>query len=147
MRFAHAPNGAVSVRTLSRSISTAIFSTSKACDGKPKRGETIWGGEDENIADADARDAKLADKSRILSRKLGALLPAVYPTPRFAWAGSFGTGTPTVGRIPRMPNCYAAMGYGGSGITFSMMAAQILRTMLLGSSDPDGDLMSFHRPF
>lgn len=100
--------------------------------------------------DVNARDAKLADKSRILPRKLGALLPAIDPTPRFAWTGSFGTspvGTPTVGRIPRLPNCYAAMGYGGNGITFSMMAAQMLRTMILGSSDPDGDLMSFHRPF
>jgi len=114
------------------------------------RGEIICGGEDEDIADADARDAKLADKSRILSQKLGALLPTIDPTPRFAWAGSFGTspvGTPTVGRIPRLPNCYAAMGYGGNGITFSMMAAQMLRTMILGSSDPEGDLMSFHRPF
>lgn len=71
-------------------------------------------------------------------------------TPRPAWAGSFGTSpvvTPTVRRIPRLPNCYAAMGYGWNGITFSMMAAQMLRTMILGSSDPDGDLMSFHRPF
>lgn len=114
------------------------------------RGEVICGGEDEEIADAAQRDALIAQKTRVLSRKLGRLLPAIDPTPAFAWAGSFGNspvGTPTIGRIPKMPNCYAAMGYGGNGITFSMMAAQILRSLITGASDPDADLVSFHRDF
>lgn len=113
-------------------------------------GEVICGGEDEDISDEDERDAKLEKKARILSRKLGALLPDIDPSPVYAWAGSFGdspVGTPTIGRIPRMPNCYAAMGYGGNGITFSMMAAQMLRGMILGTGDPDSDLVSFHRSF
>ncbi len=46
-----------------------------------------------------------------------------------------------------MPNCYAVLGYGGNGITFSMMAAQILRGMICGSGDPDSDLFSFSRKF
>lgn len=113
-------------------------------------GEVICGGEDEEISDADERDAKIADKTATLSRKLGALLPMIDPTPVHAWAGSFGdskTGTPTIGRIPRMPNCYAAMGYGGNGITFSMMAAQMLRGLICGDGDPDADLVSFSRKF
>lgn len=113
-------------------------------------GCVICGGEDEDISDATARDAKIADKAKTLARKLGALLPAIDPTPAYAWAGSFGNsplGIPTVGRIPRMPNCYAAMGYGGNGITFSMMTAQILRSALCGDRDPDADLFSFHRSF
>ncbi len=114
------------------------------------RGEVICGGEDEAIADADERDAKLPDKAKALSRKLAALLPGLDATPACAWAGSFGdspVGTPTIGRIPRMPGCYAAMGYGGNGITFSMMAAQMLRAMIVGYGDPDADLVSFHRKF
>lgn len=114
------------------------------------RGEIICGGEDEEISDADARDAKLEDKAQTLSRKLGALLPGVDPTPAFAWAGSFGTspvGTPTIGKIPRMANCFAAMGYGGNGITFSTMAAQVLRGLITGKGDPDADLVSFNRSF
>ena len=113
-------------------------------------GEVICGGEDEEISDAAERDAKIADKTAVLSRKLGALLPMIDPTPAFAWAGSFGdstTGTPTVGRIPRMPNCYAAMGYGGNGITFSMMAGQMLRGLISGAGDPDADLVNFYRDF
>lgn len=113
-------------------------------------GEVICGGEDEEISDADLRDAKIADKTRTLARKLGALLPDIDATPMHAWAGSFGdspVGTPTIGRIPGMANCYAAMGYGGNGITFSMMAAQILRGMITGHGDPDSDLVSFYRDF
>lgn len=113
-------------------------------------GEVICGGEDEEISDADSRDAKLAAKTKILSRKLAALLPGIDATPVNAWAGSFGdsaVGTPTIGRIPRMPNCYAAMGYGGNGITFSMMAAQMLRGLICGYGDADADLVSFYRTF
>ena len=114
------------------------------------RGEIICGGEDEEIGDAALRDAKLPDKAATLSRKLAALLPGVDATPVYSWAGSFGdspVGTPTIGRIPGMPNCYAAMGYGGNGITFSMMAAQMLRGLICGYGDPDADLVSFHRSF
>jgi glycine/D-amino acid oxidase-like deaminating enzyme len=114
------------------------------------RGEIICGGEDEEIGDAALRDAKLPDKAAMLSRKLAALLPGVDAAPAYSWAGSFGdspVGTPTIGRIPGMPNCYAAMGYGGNGITFSMMAAQMLRGLICGYGDPDADLVSFHRKF
>ena len=114
------------------------------------RGEIICGGEDEEISDAALRDAKLPDKTATLSRKLAALLPGVDATPAHSWAGSFGdspVGTPTIGRIPGMANCYAAMGYGGNGITFSMMAAQMLRGLICGYGDPDADLVSFHRKF
>lgn len=114
------------------------------------RGEIICGGEDEEIADAALRDAKLPAKAATLSRKLAALLPGVDATPAYSWAGSFGdspVGTPTIGRIPGMPNCFAAMGYGGNGITFSMMAAQMLRGLICGYGDPDADLVSFRRKF
>ncbi|WP_246623543.1 NAD(P)/FAD-dependent oxidoreductase [Sphingomonas colocasiae] len=113
-------------------------------------GAVICGGEDEDIADPDQRDARIAAKTAILERKLHALLPAIDPAPAFAWAGSFGNnplGIPTVGRVPRMPNCFAAMGYGGNGITFSMMAAQILRSEICGAGDADADLFGFSREF
>ncbi len=114
------------------------------------RGEVICGGEDEEMDDSDRRDARIPEKSTILSRRLQALFPQLDCTPAFAWAGSFGTsplGSPTIGRVPRMANCYAAMGYGGNGITFSMMAAQMLRTLITGARDPDSDLVGFRRSF
>ncbi len=113
-------------------------------------GHVICGGEDAEIADDDARDALNEAKTATLVRKLGKLLPMIDAIADYSWSGSFGdskTGTPTIGPVPRMPNCYAAMGYGGNGITFSMMAGQMLRAMITGTGDPDSDLVSFGRKF
>jgi glycine/D-amino acid oxidase-like deaminating enzyme len=114
------------------------------------QGHVICGGEDAEIADADERDALNAEKTKRLAEKLGTLLPMIDPTADYSWSGSFGdsaTGTPTVGPVPHMPNCYAAMGYGGNGITFSMMAGQMLRGLITGVGDRDSDLVSFGRKF
>lgn len=113
-------------------------------------GRIICGGEDEEFADEDARDALLDSKVATLEAKLGRLLPGIDPRHQFAWCGSFGgsrSGTPTIGRVPGMPNCHAVLGYGGNGITFSMMAAQLLRSAIAGVADPDADLFSFGRTF
>ena len=44
-----------------------------------------------------------------------------------------------------MPNCYAVLGYGGNGITFAMIAAQILGAQLQGQRDSDAELFDFGR--
>jgi len=113
-------------------------------------GRIICGGEDEEFSDEDARDAMMDSKMAAIKAKLVRLLPGVEPRAEFTWCGSFGgskTGTPSIGPVPKMPNCYAVLGYGGNGITFSMMAAQILTGMIGGSGDPDSDLFSFTRKF
>ncbi len=111
------------------------------CDGR-----VVVGGEDERLDDETARDALLPVKTAALQRKLGALLPGLDVSVDYAWAGTFGdsrTGLPTMGAIPGMPNCYAVLGYGGNGITFSMVASQIVRSLVCGESDPDTDLFAF----
>jgi glycine/D-amino acid oxidase-like deaminating enzyme len=113
-------------------------------------GRVICGGEDEEFRDAKHRDALLPQKISVLQRKLARLLPGLDVRAEYAWAGSFGsspTGTPTIGAVPRMPGCYAVMGYGGNGITFSMLAAQLLRGLITGDGDADQDLFSFRRRF
>ena len=42
-----------------------------------------------------------------------------------------------------MRHCWAALGYGGNGITYSRIAADIIRAELTGESDPDADLYRF----
>lgn len=104
----------------------------------------ICGGEDEDFTDETTRDALLTSKARKLRRRLAVLFPQLDHTIDFAWCGSFGTsasGTPRIGPVPRMPNCYAALGYGGNGTTYSMMAAQMLRNMICGNGDADADLV------
>lgn len=111
-------------------------------------GRVICGGEDEEFSDEVARDAMLTRKVETLRRKLAKLLPELNTTVEFAWTACFGerpTGLPIIGEIPRMKNCWATLGYGGNGITYSRIAADILRTALTGDRDPDADLYSFRR--
>ncbi|MGD9919980.1 MAG: NAD(P)/FAD-dependent oxidoreductase [Pseudorhodoplanes sp.] len=109
-------------------------------------GRIICGGEDEDFVDEDKRDKLLARKTRTLQRKLGKLIPGASTEIDFAWAGSFGqtdTGLPIIGEIPKMPNCFAALGYGGNGITYSRIAADVIAGMVAGRPDCDADLYRF----
>lgn len=113
-------------------------------------GRIICGGEDEDFADEAGRDALLPSKAAAIEKKLGRLMPGIDPSADRIWCGSFGasdTGTPSIGSVPGLAGCYAVLGYGGNGITFSMIAAQILRGLIAGRGDPDSDLFSFRRSF
>lgn len=108
-------------------------------------GRIICGGEDAEFEDEEKRDALLAEKTARISEKLGKLLPAIDPTPEFAWAGSFGnttTGLPLIGPVPHRPRIFALMGYGGNGITFSRIAAELLVTAIAGNTDTDADIFA-----
>lgn len=111
-------------------------------------GRIICGGEDEDFSDEEARDALIPAKTRELTRKLGKLLPSIDPTPTHAWAGAFGTtttGLPFIGRVPSHPGILAVQGYGGNGITYSRIAAELVATTLTGGTDPDADILGFDR--
>lgn len=111
-------------------------------------GRVLCGGGDENISDARARDAMLAQKAAWLQRRLAALIPRLDTRIAYQWAGTFGVGKlglPTIGEIPGMPHCFAVLGYGGNGITFAMVAAQMLRNRLSGAGDAELDLLAFGR--
>lgn len=106
----------------------------------------ICGGEDEDFVDKDKRDELIGEKSRQIARKLKRLVPNLDTRPEFAWTGSFGTtttGLPFIGALPRRPRIFAVMGYGGNGITYAELAAQMITTAILGETDPDADLFSF----
>jgi glycine/D-amino acid oxidase-like deaminating enzyme len=110
-------------------------------------GRVICGGEDEPFADAEKRDAASPRKFARLEQKLGRLLPNLDARADFHWAGTFGAsarGTPSIGRLPGKRRLYAVLGCGGNGITFSMLAAQILRGLICGTGDPDERLFGFH---
>ncbi len=109
-------------------------------------GRVICGGEDEEFADAAKRDALLPRKTKTLERKLAKLFPDLDARAAFAWTGSFGqskTGLPTIGAVPGMPHCFVALGYGGNGITYSRIAAEIVTGALTGKPDSDADLYDF----
>jgi glycine/D-amino acid oxidase-like deaminating enzyme len=106
-------------------------------------GRIIVGGEDEEFADEPTRNRLLPEKIAAIEKKLAKLMPKVDATPAYAWCGSFGgspTGLPLIGPVPRHANCYAVLGFGGNGITFSAIAAQMLQRTLCGLQDPDAEL-------
>lgn len=106
-------------------------------------GRVICGGEDEDFEDEEKRDALIAEKARRIAGKLGKLLPNLDPTPQYSWTGSFGTtsaGLPIIGKAPGHDRIHFVMGYGGNGITFSRLAAEIVTSSLLGIDDADAVL-------
>jgi glycine/D-amino acid oxidase-like deaminating enzyme len=106
-------------------------------------GRVICGGEDVECPDEGTRDRLLPGKIRTIRRKLKRLFPALDTRPHYVWAGSFGattTGLPSIGRVPRMRNCWAVLGFGGNGITYARIAADLIGTGIAGRDDPDADL-------
>jgi glycine/D-amino acid oxidase-like deaminating enzyme len=109
-------------------------------------GRAICGGEDADLADATRRDALTAVKTRRIEKKLGRLFPTLDSRAVLAWAGSFAagpTGMPSIGEIPGYSGCYAVMGYGGNGITFSMLARRLIAAAILRRNAPDAALFGF----
>jgi glycine/D-amino acid oxidase-like deaminating enzyme len=108
-------------------------------------GRVICGGLDEDFENEEKRDELLAKKTKSLEKKLKAIFPQLNSEAEFAWCGSFGsarTGLPSIGAIPGLKNCYAILAFGGNGITFSRMAAEMIRAVLTGHEDPDYKLFS-----
>ena len=109
-------------------------------------GRVICGGGDEDFKDEAVRDAMLDRKAKMLERKLNAIFPGLDSRAEFRWTGTFGstpTGTPTIGFLPHQKRTLAVLGYGGNGFTFSMIAAQVIRGLVVGDTDPDSDLYAF----
>ena len=109
-------------------------------------GRIVCGGEDEDFSDEEKRDALLARKTKTLARKLGQVIRGANTTVEFSWTGSFGssvTGLPRIGLVPGMPNCWAALGYGGNGTTYARIAADVICGALSGRPDTDADLYDF----
>jgi len=106
-------------------------------------GRLIVGGEDEADPDAHADPAKLKRKCETIVRKLHTLLPGIAFEVDYSWAGAFGesaTGLPSIAPVPDLDHAWAVMGFGGNGITYSVIASQVVSTALRGGSDPDADL-------
>jgi glycine/D-amino acid oxidase-like deaminating enzyme len=100
----------------------------------------IIGGEDSfEIVDPKARDRLIPEKSHVLEQRLAALWPIATGDIEFRWAGTFDTtsdGLPLIGPVPGAKGIYAAYGYGGNGITFSFLAAQLIGGLIAGSTSP-----------
>jgi glycine/D-amino acid oxidase-like deaminating enzyme len=108
----------------------------------------IMGGEDELIEDPDQRDALIDHKAERLCQKFAQLCPDVDLRPEFTWAGTFAEtedGLPLIGQTQRWPRCHFTLAFGGNGVTFSVLAGQIIRDAIVGWSNGDEDLFRIDR--
>jgi len=108
----------------------------------------LVGGVDVPFKNTDARDALLPVRTRQLERYLKNVFGESLPATAFAWAGTFGEtgdGLPLIGRLPNYTNAYAALGYGGNGIVFSQIAADLLGALCAGQGHEDERLFGFDR--
>ncbi|MDB4917435.1 MAG: dependent oxidoreductase [Gemmatimonadetes bacterium] len=111
-------------------------------------GRIIVGGEDEAISDPKRRDRRIEKKTRTLTSRFRELFPAIAFDVAYSWAGTFGEirdGLAYIGRHMEWPHAYFALGYGGNGITFSVLAAEIIRDAVLGRPNDDAYLFRFDR--
>jgi len=111
-------------------------------------GRLIAGGEDEDIDLPSYRSRSLNRKSARLAAKVAALIPGLRMRPSHQWTGAFGEsedGLPFIDAVPDMPGCFAVMGFGGNGTIYSMLASQIVPSLLKGRTDRDAALYRFGR--
>jgi len=103
-------------------------------------GRIIFGGEDdEHLVEPDARDRATPAKAKRLAETLATLWPNAVADIDFQWAGTFDTtrdGLPLIGAVPGVRNVFAAYGYGGNGITFSYLAAELIGALIAGRTSP-----------
>jgi glycine/D-amino acid oxidase-like deaminating enzyme len=112
-------------------------------------GRALIGGYDEPWRDPASRDRLLPAKAATLQRRFRRLFPAIPCEVASAWAGTFGTtpdGLPVIGPHPVLPHVWFALGYGGNGTTFSVIAAELIRAGLLGPPDPEAEWFGLNRP-
>jgi glycine/D-amino acid oxidase-like deaminating enzyme len=106
-------------------------------------GRVILGGEDESVEEAYKDEAKRKRKTKVLVEKLADLTGIAIGEPEFEWSAAFAVtpdGLPMIGSVPHMKNVFVTMGFGGNGITFSQIAAELISAKMLGHNDVDWDL-------
>jgi glycine/D-amino acid oxidase-like deaminating enzyme len=111
-------------------------------------GRIVAGGEDVDFSDDEARDRLLPSKTVVLERKMRRLMPNLKWELEDAWTGTFGQsqdGLPYIGRNPRYPGAFFALGYGGNGITFSAVASRIIPDLVAGKNNRDAEICKFGR--
>lgn len=111
-------------------------------------GRAMIGGEDVPFKNELARDKLLPHKAEVLMERFRELFPAIDARLDYAWAGTFGKtkdGLAYIGPTDEFPGAQFALGFGGNGITYSVIAAQIINDTICGKENPNAHLFRFDR--
>jgi glycine/D-amino acid oxidase-like deaminating enzyme len=109
----------------------------------------LVGGADIAFKNPAVRDRRLPSRIRVLRSRYAKMFPDEPEfVPEFAWTGTFGEsadGLPYIGPFAGAPGCLLAMGFGGNGITWAMLATELLCDRLCGRANPIEPLFAFDR--
>lgn len=111
-------------------------------------GRLLVGGADEDFSDAKKRDAKLEEKELTLKKEFEKLWPTHKFNTDFIWAGTFGEtkdGLPYIGAHPEFPHSYFVLGFGGNGITFSVIGMEMASLFMKKRTHPLASYFKFGR--
>ncbi len=108
----------------------------------------LIGGEDEEFIDEEKRDGLIGEKATKLAKYLKKGWPNYNFRVDFAWAGTFGEtkdGLPYIGPHPNFSSAYFVLGFGGNGITFSVVGMELVSEMLKGKEPRLAEYFRFRR--
>ncbi|MBA2524448.1 MAG: FAD-binding oxidoreductase [Pyrinomonadaceae bacterium] len=109
----------------------------------------LVGGEDIPFRNSSHRDARVPAKASTLIDKVRRLFPRIAMEPAYAWAGTFGETKDGLAYIGAHPGgdarVHYALGYGGNGITFGAIAAEVLTAAVLKKPHRYRDTFAFDR--
>jgi glycine/D-amino acid oxidase-like deaminating enzyme len=108
----------------------------------------LIGGGDESFKDPQRRDNLIDKKELYLFDQAYKFFPGLSLTPDFSWAGTFGVtkdALPFIGEHPDFPNSFFMLGFGGNGITFSIMGMDILSDAVAGRYNKFLEYYKFNR--
>jgi glycine/D-amino acid oxidase-like deaminating enzyme len=153
-------------RKVTRFLSTYAIATKPIAEADCPRSALLWetrrpylylratedhrllaGGRDVAFSDGRRRDRLIGAKGRALVSDLRKLFPSIDIALDFAWAGTFAEtrdGLPYIGNAESR-RVHFALGYGGNGITFSCVAADLIAAAVAGRKHPDRQIFDFDR--
>jgi glycine/D-amino acid oxidase-like deaminating enzyme len=109
----------------------------------------LLGGGDRGLRAGRRRPLPLSMAVATLRREFERLLPGLDGLEiQFGWEGLFATtpdGLPYIGPHRRYPRHQFALGYGGNGMTFAVLAARLLLERWFGARSMDQELFAFSR--
>ncbi|CAI6080431.1 NAD(P)/FAD-dependent oxidoreductase [Cohnella sp. JJ-181] len=102
-------------------------------------GRIVIGGLDEDIRHPVRSKDELAPYAAGLLEQARQLFPGLHLEAEFAWNAAFGESKdqlPWIGEDPDRPGRYLALGYGGNGAVYSMLASMVLLDAVQGRANP-----------
>lgn len=108
----------------------------------------MMGGADLPFRNEKVRDRLIGKRTKAVAERAREALPGLVLEPAFVWTGTFGStkdGLGYIGAMPDRPQELFALGFGGNGITYSVIASRILADHVMGRVNADAHLFRFGR--